>query len=553
MARRTVSLFLPLILILLFTLSVNAVDLGETYFKFRTPERHMLDTISRLVSIDNVTDEVVYAYANNEELVLFEELGIPFELLPHPGTETVPRMARTVTALAEWNAYPSYETYVAMMYQYQAEYPGLCRIVDAGATVQGRSILFARISDSVSIEEDEPEVMYTSSMHGDETTGYILCLRLIDSLLHGYGTDPYITRLVDSLDIWINPLANPDGTYYSGNSSVYGSRRYNANGVDLNRNFPDPAEGDHPDGHAWQPETVAMMNLAVSHNFIISANLHGGAEVLNYPWDTWSRSHADEDWYASVCRAWAQSAQTASPGLYMESLQFPDGFINGYAWYRVVGGRQDYMNYWLGCREITAELSERKLLPADSLPFLWSYNRRGMLEYIERALYGVRGIVTDFSTDLPVTATIRVLDHDLDNSQVHTDPDVGDYHRMLADGVYTLEFTSPGYVPDTVHSAVVTIQHSTYLSVALNSSARHCCIGIVGDANNNGGYKPTIGDVETIIDMLFISGKPVACLAEADVNQSGGAEADVSDITISDVSALVDYLFISGAALPECL
>jgi len=551
--QRTVSLFLPQVLILLLTLSVNAVDLGETYFRFRTPERGILDKISRLVSVDKVTANEVCAYANDAELALFEEMKIPFELLPHPGTETIPRMARTTTALTEWDAYPGYEAYVAMMYQYQADYPGLCLIVDAGATVQGRSILFARISDNVSMEEDEPEVMHTSTMHGDETTGYILCLRLIDSLLRGYGTDPYVTRLVDSLDIWINPLANPDGTYRTGNSTVYGARRYNANGVDLNRNFPDPAEGDHPDGHIWQPETVAMMSLALAHNFVISANHHGGAEVLNYPWDTWSRPHADEDWYVNVCQSWARSAQSASSTDYMESPEFPDGITNGYAWYRVVGGRQDFMNYWFGCREITAELSERKLLPADSLPYLWSYNRQGMLEYIESALYGVRGIVTDVSTGLPLAATIRVLGHDLDNSQVCTDPDVGDYHRMLIEGTYTLEFTSPGYISDTVHSVVVTGRHSTYLNIALKSIARSCCTGIVGDANNNGGYRPTIGDVSTIIDMLFISEKPVTCLAEADANQSGGAEPTVNDITISDVSTLIDHLFISGAPLPECL
>jgi hypothetical protein len=469
--QRAFALLLPLVLILVFALSSNSVDLGETYFKFQTPERRILDKVSRLVSIDKVTADEVHAYANDAELVHFKGLGIPFERLPHPGVATFPRMARTSAALAEWDAYPSYEAYVAMMYQFQADYPGLCQIVDAGATVQGRSILFARISDNVSIEEDEPEVMHTSTMHGDETTGYILCLRLIDSLLSAYGSDPYVTRLVDSLEIWINPSANPDGTYYSGNSSVYGARRYNTNGVDINRNFPDPAEGDHPNGQSWQPETIAMMNLAQVHSFTISANFHGGAEVINYPWDTWSRAHADEDWYVDVCLAWAQSAQAASPGLYLESWQFPQGITNGYAWYRVIGGRQDYMIYWRGCREITAEISNVKLLPADELPDLWSYNKQALLEYLENALYGVRGIVSDASTGLPVAATIRVLGHDVDSSRVFTDPDVGDYHRMLSAGTYTLEFTSLGYSPATAYSVGVTDKHSTILNVALEPLA----------------------------------------------------------------------------------
>ncbi len=84
-----------------------------------------------------------------------------------------------------------------------------------------------------------------------------------------------------------------------------------------------------------------------------------------------------------------------------------------------------------------------------------------------------------------------------------------------------------------------------------------CCRGQVGDANGEGGDEPTIGDIAVIIDMLFISGSPasVACLAEADINQSGGASPIKDDITIGDVSVLIDYLFITGPSLglPNCL
>ena len=84
-----------------------------------------------------------------------------------------------------------------------------------------------------------------------------------------------------------------------------------------------------------------------------------------------------------------------------------------------------------------------------------------------------------------------------------------------------------------------------------------CCEGRVGDANGEGGDEPTIGDVSTIIDALFISGNPdpIDCLAEADVNQSGGANPPFVEVTIGDVSTLIDYLFITGSSLglPDCL
>jgi len=441
------------LLVPVFTACLYGRTAAETYFRFPTPERPILDKLARVISLDNLKGGFVYAYANPEELAAFEAYELTWEPLPHPGTLTVPKMVRTPTALADWDSYPTYDAYLATMYQFEADYPDLCEIVNAGTTVQGRAILFARISDNVDVEEDEPEVMYTSSMHGDETTGYILCLRLIDSLLTAYAGDPYITRLVDSLDIWINPLANPDGTYHGGNSSVYGATRYNANAVDLNRNFPDPAAGDHPDGNSWQPENIVMMNLAEQQRFVASVNYHGGAEVVNYPWDTWARMPADLTWFLAVSHMYADTAQHYSPSGYMDG--FYDGITNGYAWYRVTGGRQDFMNYWQGCREITIELSDTKLLPSAQLPDLWTYNRASLLRYLEHALFGVRGTVTDRQTGLPVPATIRVLGHDLDNSEVYADPDVGDYHRMLSPGTYDFEFAAPGYYPDTVPAVSV--------------------------------------------------------------------------------------------------
>jgi len=81
-----------------------------------------------------------------------------------------------------------------------------------------------------------------------------------------------------------------------------------------------------------------------------------------------------------------------------------------------------------------------------------------------------------------------------------------------------------------------------------------CCVGRVGDPNSSGD-EPTISDVSILVDLLFISGEPVNCLGEADVNQSGGATPGRDDISISDISYLIDYLFITGQSLglADCL
>lgn len=80
-----------------------------------------------------------------------------------------------------------------------------------------------------------------------------------------------------------------------------------------------------------------------------------------------------------------------------------------------------------------------------------------------------------------------------------------------------------------------------------------CCHGIVGDANGDSQFEPTISDVQWIVAHLFINGIPIDCYSEADANQSGGMYPTASDVTISDVVKLVDHLFITLSFLPECL
>ena len=68
----------------------------------------------------------------------------------------------------------------------------------------------------------------------------------------------------------------------SGSDDVYG--RVNAHNVDLNRNFPDQF-GPAKENHVQEPETLAVMAWIRAHAFVLSANLHGGTLVANYPFD----------------------------------------------------------------------------------------------------------------------------------------------------------------------------------------------------------------------------------------------------------------------------
>lgn len=295
-------------------------------------------------------------------------------------------MASTLEEMtADWDRYPTYELYVEMMQHYADTYPALCRLDTIGTSLEGRLILALALAGPAADTLERPEVFLTSTMHGDEIAGFYLMLRLADTLLSSYGTDAYITQLLDSVAVYINPLSNPDGTYHGGNSSVSGAWRYNADRVDLNRNYPDPFGTDPLD--PVQQENLAMIDYVASHHFRLSANLHGGSEVLNYPWDSFTsyeRPHPHAEWWKQVSQRFVDTCR-----LYSRSL-FTDvnwrGYLQGGDWYVIPNGRQDYFNYCYGIREVTMELSTSKKLSSSMLPHYWRAEGRALVGFIAEVL-----------------------------------------------------------------------------------------------------------------------------------------------------------------------
>ena len=308
-----------------------------------------------------------------------------FPPVPDTLAPKVVNMASTLEEMASWDRYPTYEVYVAMMQRFAADYPSLCHLDTIGTSVQGRLILSLAITGSNPTDNYRPEFLYSSTMHGDEVTGFYLMLRLCDTLLSSYGTSAEITNLLDRVRIYINPLSNPDGTYRSGNHTVAGSMRYNANYVDLNRNYPDPFGTDPL--NPLQVENEAMIQYVQNHHFRLSANLHGGSEVMNYPWDSFTsfqqlNEHAT--WWKEVGKRFVDTCRI------YDSQRFRDvtssGYINGGDWYVISNGRQDYFNYYHNMREITMELSSAKTLSSDRLPHYWHCMSHSLINYIKEIL-----------------------------------------------------------------------------------------------------------------------------------------------------------------------
>jgi Zinc carboxypeptidase/Immune inhibitor A-like, MAM domain/Carboxypeptidase regulatory-like domain len=451
--------------------------------------------VGRLLNRDDMTRwNVFYGWGTMKEIEAVEHLGYLVEVVPlePKDIEALTMCSGSFAAPFPWDCYPTWSQFELMMNYYATTYPAIARLVNIGMSGEGDHELWAlKISDNPDAEENEPEVLYTATMHGNELVCYGTTVHLIDHILASYGSDPQITRLVNDTVLWINPMSNPDGTFLGGDHTVADATRYlPASGpyFDPNRNFPDPAVPDDPSAPGWAAEIQHMINLAEAEHFTISANCHSGIELFNYPWDVWTARAPDDQWWIDVGIAYATSVQSASPDGYFTysepGFDMP-GVTNGALWQVIEGGRQDFMNWYHGCREVTLELSNAQPLDADLLDDHFGYNRQALLDYFDLALTGIRGVVTDAVTSAPVAAEIRVVGHDIEShrSWVSTDPDVGDYHRLIEAGTYDLAVSAPGYESATVNGVVVTVgSDATVQDVVLTPLPRYTVTGIVTDA-----------------------------------------------------------------------
>lgn len=432
----------------------------ETYIETNL-SGEMLKEVSREFSVDKVVAEGYDCYKvrlciGRDDYARFLSQGIPFTIVT--GSKVNVRMAHSYEQLTDsWNRYPTWGAYVATMDTFQSQFPNICKIEPIlSHTAANHKILAAHISNNLQERGNKPAFFYTSTMHGDEPVGYYLLLRLIEYLLNNYDSDPQVQNIINNVDLWICPIENPDGTYRNHNDSLGESpysTRSNYSRIDLNRSYPIVyvpynENGDYPS------EVQAMLDFGMAHNFTMSANFHGGAEVYNYPWDTWESSnkiHADDLWWQYVGHNFANTCH-AQNNNYMQDLN--NGVVRGADWYTTTGSRQDCYNYFLGCREVTIEVSADKVVSSNQLYKYWNYTRQALLDYIEESLNGIRGIVTDSVTGLPIEAEVYVENHDKDHSQVYSMLPEGNYHRPIKGGTYSVTYTAEDYYPKTITVSV---------------------------------------------------------------------------------------------------
>ncbi len=353
-----------------------------------------------------------------------------------------------------------FHDYAAMTTELQriaGAFPEITTLESAGKSVEGRDLWLLKVSDNAATEEDEPKLLYIANMHGDETVGRELMIYLARLLTDQYGHDPRITNLVNSAQIYIMASMNPDG--------YEKEQRYNAEGVDLNRDFPDFSSDPHDTPAGRAPETQAIMALHARHHFIMSLNFHGGEVVFNVPWDTKANGSATERFGddSLLQMAGRQYADTNATMHANTGGSFDRGLTYGYEWYEVNGGMQDWSIFYRNSIHATVELSYTKWPSAANLPAMWNENKEGLLKYLEQALVGAHVKIVDEARQPVRGATVRVSSAARDVSYASNV-----IHRPAIGAAQTLRISAAGYLPKDVSFTPNAFSGANYQEVMLS-------------------------------------------------------------------------------------
>ncbi len=324
-----------------------------------------------------------------------------------------------------------------------AQYPNLVSLESIGKTGAGRDIWVIKISDNVQVDEKEPEFAYIANMHGNEVVGRRLMVRLLKEMIAEYqaGT-PEFVQLIDNNEIFFMPTLNPDG---------YAKRRRgNDKWTDINRDFPDFASSSDnqntTDDRA--PETIAMMNFHAKRHIVLSGSFHDGAVVVNYPWDTTKARPPLHQMIREISLEYASFNEDMK-----SSYNFTDGVTNGFDWYEVNGGVQDWAYYYHGDLMITLELSNNKWPRFSEIDNQYKLNRDSMVAFMKRIDQGA-GFTTQNADDKGKVKVVELTTEKLIGEYPYFQ---GEFYKILPEGSYRFDISSE--IDNTTRSIEISVTH----------------------------------------------------------------------------------------------
>ena len=372
--------------------------------------------------VEGGTRDILHVHVTGADREALSAAGIPFSLLtediqtlrpadlPRGGYHTPADISAELRILADLH-------------------PDIARVVDLGRSWEGRELTGIVLTDLPRQREpDEPSYRVLGTHHGDEWSSMEVAFSVAVALADGYGEDPAITTLLDTSEVWVLPVVNPDG--------VVAFTRRNSRGVDLNRNYSYQWQSSNSAGTGpfSERESDAVRVFSRQRSFAHSLSMHSGATNLGWVWNYTYDAPAHEPVLEDLCARY--EATNTTSGFYI---------TNGADWYPTNGDTNDWSYGARGGHDYTLELTDTKAPPADEIEDYVAEHLQASLDFlVDGSLTGARGRVTVGGVGAEATITSASAPW-----PTYADPETGAWAMPLPAGEHVLTIEAPGGVTTT--------------------------------------------------------------------------------------------------------
>jgi murein tripeptide amidase MpaA len=262
--------------------------------------------------------------------------GVPFEIFIDDIQGLIDsereRLAQPQEGLAWFSDFKNLAAINARLDELVALRPDLCTIVQAGSSIQGRPIKGIRISRHPA-GTPMPAFLFTATLHAREWAVPMTAMWFAERLVEDDGFDSRIAAIVDSSEVFIFPVMNPDGYEYSWTTSRLWrkNRRLNSGGsygVDLNRNWATGFGGSGSSGSQSsetyrgtaafsEPETAGLRDFVNARlNIAGHIDLHSYSQIIMWPYSYTSALPPESATYTRVSTAMGNALKAVNNRTY---------------------------------------------------------------------------------------------------------------------------------------------------------------------------------------------------------------------------------------------
>lgn len=359
-------------------------------------------------------------------------------------------------------------------------YPDLCYYDTVGYSQRyNKPIVCVKISDNVTVDEDEPGALFNGMVHAREPLGNAIIIHTIKWLLSNYNSSAKAAQYINNYQIYFVPIVNPDGWWYICDyyeSSPWWRKNMRDNyvngdvfsrdndGVDLNRNFDWHWGGAGESSPSnWQyygtegnseSELKALDVAAARSRGLVGVSYHSYGPYVMYPYSYNGKKTPDNNLIVSM------------------AYELTENIGNWYQSPKCLGGAgqgSDFLYGKYGIIDFTVETATNFIPEPIEINKEVSGNFNGICYLLDRCTYsGITGHITDKYSGEPIKAHVKIHGLYGDTTAPRmSDSTYGRFYRLLENGTYEISFHHENYFSDTLSNIKVTSDSLTYVAVEL--------------------------------------------------------------------------------------